>query len=149
MPSKVQGSIRPVNVLVVDDEKDIAASAREVLETLVPNCRVETADSCKQGLDALRRHPFDAVLVDYRMPQHSGLEFIREARGLEPEVPAILMTAYASFELATEAVNGLHIDGFLAKPIDALTLAHAVSGAVHRDPRSPPQQVADDAPISW
>jgi len=134
------------SVLVVDDEQDIAEAARDVIEQMVPHCHVETADSCAQGLDAMSRHPFDAVLVDYRMPAGNGFEFIRAARAAQPEVPVILMTAYGSIELATEAVNACHVDGFLAKPIDAQALAQAVEGAIHRGAGEP---TSDEARLAW
>lgn len=141
---------REFTVLVVDDEKDIAESAREVIEKMVPHCHVETAASCEQGIAALMRKPFDAVLVDYKMPHHTGLDFIREAHGLEPDVPAILMTAYGSIDLAAAAVNDCHVDGFLAKPIDAATLASAVEGALHRSTgQAFPIAAADSEVIAW
>lgn len=134
---------RELSVLIVDDEKDIADSAREVLEHLVPNCHVVTADTCAHGLEALARCSFDAVLVDYRMPDRTGLEFIRLAHDIEPNVPIILMTAYGSMDMAMTAVNTFHVDGFLPKPIDAQRLVGAVEEAVRLAP------VPDAIPLQW
>lgn len=147
MTARKSSGDRKMTVLVVDDEKDIADSAREVLEAMVPNCHVETADSCANGIATMMRQPIDAVLVDYRMPEHTGLDFIREARGLEPSVPAILMTAYANMDLASQAINAVHVDGFLAKPIDAATLAHAIESALQR--AAGPVPTPDDMPLRW
>ncbi|MFO1533735.1 MAG: response regulator [Thermoplasmatota archaeon] len=121
----------------MDDEKDTTDSARDVIQMMVPHCRVETADSCAHGLDAVSRGSFDAVLVDYRMPERNGLEFIRQMHGLQPDVPAILMTAYGSIEVASEAINDCHVDGFLAKPLDAMRLAETVEGAIRRSFATP------------
>jgi len=121
---------RKVRILVVDDEVDIAKSAAEVIERLVPNCEAEWAPSCAGGLAALSRAPFDAVVVDYRMPDKSGLEFIRRARDLEPGLPIVLMTAYASMDVATQAINVAHVDAFLRKPVHPEALARAITAAI-------------------
>jgi DNA-binding NtrC family response regulator len=133
-------------ILVVDDEEDIAETAREVIEHFLPGSHVVTAESSAAGLAALRRAPFDAVLVDYRMPDGNGLDFIRAAHGVAPDVPAILMTAYGSIEVATEAVNACHVDGFLSKPVGARQLADAIQGAIARSHGIPQD---DGVPMAW
>ena len=139
-------SPHPTAILVVDDEEDIAETAREVIEHFLPGSHVVTADSSAAGLAALRRAPFDAVLVDYRMPDGNGLDFIRAAHDVAPDVPAILMTAYGSIEVATEAVNACHVDGFLAKPLGAEQLAAAIQGAISRSHGIPQD---DGVPMAW
>lgn len=136
----------PMAILVVDDEEDIAETAREVIEHFLPGSHVVTAESSAAGLAALRRAPFDAVLVDYRMPDGNGLDFIRAAHDVAPDVPAILMTAYGSIEMATEAVNACHVDGFLSKPVGARQLADAIQGAVTRSHGTPQ---ADGETLYW
>jgi DNA-binding NtrC family response regulator len=123
---------RHYSILVVDDEKDIVESARDVLEGMLPNCTVRMADSVSHAMAALEKEPFDAVLVDYRMPDRNGLDFIKQAREKEPQVAAILMTAYGNMDIAARAVNQCHVDGFLPKPLDALTLVETVRAALDR-----------------
>jgi DNA-binding NtrC family response regulator len=139
---------RMFRVLVVEDDAEIAKCMKDAIELLVPRCEVQTADGYAKGVEALKRDPIDAVLVDYRMPGRSGVDFIRTARDLEPNVPAILMTAYGSVDLVVEACNALHVDGFLSKPVRAEELAHAVQGALERSDAMA-QPAADGQPVAW
>jgi DNA-binding NtrC family response regulator len=120
-------------VLLVEDEPDIASSARQVLERFVPDVRVVSAPSAQAGLDILRAGHVDVLLVDYRLPGKDGLEFVRQAHELEPGLPAILMTAYGTVDLAARAINEHRIAGFLAKPFDAVVLAETVQKALQRE----------------
>lgn len=122
------------SVLIVDDDAAIAESARQTLERFVPGVRVTVANSYATGLGALGSLPVDLVLVDYRMPGHTGLELAARAHQLEPGLPVILMTGYASVDVAARAVNEFGVQGFLPKPFDAVVLAETVRKALSNAP---------------
>jgi len=103
--------MRPI--LIVDDEKNYLAILRELLEE--EGFAVETARNPFAALDALGRCRFDLVLTDMRMPRMDGLEFMRRSKDLCPEIPFIVMTAYATVETAIEALK-LGAFDYLIKP---------------------------------
>ncbi len=90
-------------VLVVDDE----ASIRELLtRTLaLTEYDVEAVADGRTGLDRLRLGPYDLLIADLRMPVMDGLTLIREARRLQPNLKAIIITGYSTESSAIEAVN--------------------------------------------
>jgi DNA-binding NtrC family response regulator len=81
-------------LLIVDDETAI-------LDTL----RIHTAASGQQGLDAISEFRPDFILSDIRMPGVGGIEILKAAQELDPNLPVILMTAQASLQSAIQAVN--------------------------------------------
>ncbi|HUE96065.1 MAG TPA: sigma-54 dependent transcriptional regulator [Longimicrobiaceae bacterium] len=90
-------------VLIVDDETAILDTLRILLKR--DGFEVTTAASGRQGLEALDDVQPDFVLTDIRMPGVGGLEILRAAQELDPNLPVILMTAQASLQSAIQAVN--------------------------------------------
>jgi two-component system response regulator HydG len=91
------------SILVIDDESGIL----QTLNILLKNSgfTVETAQGGKAGLEALRASNPDIVLTDVKMPYASGIEILKAAKELDPEMPVILMTAHTSLQDAIQAVN--------------------------------------------
>jgi two-component system response regulator HydG len=87
----------------VDDESGIL----QTLSILLKNSGfdVETAQGGKAGMAVMNKSVPDILLTDIRMPQVSGIDLLEGARGLDPEIPVILMTAQASLQSAIQAVN--------------------------------------------
>ncbi|MEZ4221279.1 MAG: response regulator [Polyangiaceae bacterium] len=90
-------------VLIVDDEQSMR-------ETLAANLELEDYEvvEATSGLDALglfQSQHFDVVLSDIQMPQLNGVDALREMKRLRPEVPVVLMTAYAHEAVLREAVD--------------------------------------------
>ncbi|MFA5944826.1 MAG: response regulator [Candidatus Thermoplasmatota archaeon] len=104
-------------ILVVDDEADILAAVKGFLEGAM-EVEVVTANSGAEGLEAMRSGPVDLILSDFRMPNMDGLEFLRRAAEMRPELPRVLMTAFPDMQLAISALNQAHIAHFVTKPVD-------------------------------
>ncbi len=102
-------------ILVVDDD----FAHRTMLKTLIGGWgyAVSEADDGESAIEAVRRRPFDLVLMDIRMVRVSGIEALEEIRQINPALPIILMTAYASVETAVEALKKGAYD-YLTKPLD-------------------------------
>lgn len=89
------------NVLIIDDEEIM----REVLETLLSQegYRVELAKTGEEGLERYQHKAFDAVLLDVSMPGMGGLKTLEALLKLDPEAVIIMITAYATFDVAVSA----------------------------------------------
>jgi two-component system NtrC family response regulator len=102
-------------VLVVDDE----VSQRKVLAGFLRKLGFEVlqADGASVALELARSHTLDLVLTDLRMPGADGLELLGGLRRINPEVPAVVMTAFGTVKTAVEAMKRGAAD-YLTKPID-------------------------------
>ena len=114
----------PGRILVVDDNEDLLRTISSALGKWL-SVSLETCSDPLQARSLLPEHPFDLFLLDIRMPDLDGVSLLSECRRLQPGVPVILMTAYASVE---EAVNMMRLgaDYYLAKPFSPATLREVV-----------------------
>jgi DNA-binding NtrC family response regulator len=116
-------SVNPPPVLIVDDEKNMRASLRSILED--EDYSVRTAESAEEALLLLSRDEFLMVITDARLGGMSGYDFLPKVRAQWPDLPAIMITAYATPKLAVEAIQAGAVD-YLAKPFAPEELLHAV-----------------------
>ena len=100
-------------LLVVDDDQ----VARELLaETLArEGYRVRVAGGGEEALRLAGAEPFDMALVDLRMPDLDGLGVLKQLAMIQPDLPVVILTAFATIETAIEAVNAGAFD-YLSKP---------------------------------
>jgi len=90
-------------ILVVDDEESMCQFLSIMLRK--DGHEVRTAGSGKEALRIAAEEPFDVVITDIRMSGTNGLDVLSGVRDLDPALPVIILTAYASQETAIEAVN--------------------------------------------
>lgn len=114
---------KPVLFAVDDDPEVLKAIERDLRREYGARYRVVVASSGPRALDALRTLQLrnDSVallLVDQRMPEMTGIEFLTEALKLYPEAKRTLLTAYADTDVAINAINQLKLDFYLVKPWD-------------------------------
>ncbi len=112
---------KPVLLTVDDDPEVLQAVARDLRGEYGDRFRVVRADSGASALDTLkqlklRNEAVALFLVDQRMPQMSGVEFIEQAIMLYPDTKRVLLTAYADTNAAIRAINSANIDYYLMKP---------------------------------
>jgi thioredoxin reductase (NADPH) len=109
-------------ILTVDDEEQVRnAVERDLKRHFRKEYRIIKAGSGAEGLETVQRlkqrnDPIALFLVDQRMPEMSGTEFLAEARGIYPEARKVLLTAYADTEAAISAINTVGLDHYLMKP---------------------------------
>ena len=117
----------PPRILVVDDEK----SMRELLEILLlkHGYSVVCAENGSEALAMLRSQSFDLVITDIRMKPVNGLEVLKHCKEIAPRTPVIMISAYASTELAVEAMNEGAYD-FFPKPFNNDQILSVISGAL-------------------
>ncbi len=115
-----------VRIMIVDDEPEIVDGLEIILRSRSPEYRV--VGKARDGLEgfdrAIETHP-DIIITDIRMPQASGLDMIRDIEAYESRVEFILISGYADFEYARQAMAyGVHY--FLTKPVDEEALFAAI-----------------------
>ncbi len=116
-------------VLVVDDEKNMRLSLQTVLKE--EGYAVRIVESAEAALEHLGREEFFMVITDARLGGMSGYELLGKIRGRWPDLPAIMLTAYATPKLAVEAIKAGAID-YLSKPFAPEELLHAVARCAER-----------------
>jgi two-component system, NtrC family, response regulator AtoC len=95
--------------------------------------RVETGEAALERFGSSR---YDLLLVDVQLPGKSGLEVTREAKALRPDVPIVVMTAFASMETAIEAIREGAFD-YASKPMNLDELKHVVARALAQGSAAP------------
>jgi thioredoxin reductase (NADPH) len=114
---------RPV-ILAVDDDPDVLrAVERDLRRRYSENYRVLSAGSGQAALDLLQRleaknEPIALFVVDHRMPQMNGIEFLARAMKKYPDPKRVLLTAYADTDAAIRAINEVKLNHYLLKPWD-------------------------------
>ncbi|PZV15062.1 MAG: fused response regulator/thioredoxin-disulfide reductase [Pseudanabaena sp.] len=115
--------LKPVILSVDDDPAVLQAVARDLRQQYGDRFRIVRADSGTSALDTtqqlkLRNEAIALFLVDQRMPQMSGVEFLEQASEIFPEAKRVLLTAYADTNAAIAAINTARLDYYLLKPWD-------------------------------
>jgi len=106
--------MRPVDILVVDDERAVRDSLRRALE--LEGYSVELAEDGEEALRRLELEPLpDAVILDVLMPGADGLEVCRRLRGAGNEVPVLMLTARAEIDSRVAGLDA-GADDYLSKP---------------------------------
>lgn len=114
---------KPAILTVDDDPEVLQAITRDLRRQYGDRFRIVRADSGQAALEAveqlkLRNDSVSLFLVDQRMPQMTGVEFLEKASAIFPEAKRVLLTAYADTEAAIRAINIARLDYYLLKPWD-------------------------------
>lgn len=116
-------------VLIVDDEAGIRSILRTLLAEDQHQC--SEASSVQQALAALESQTFDVVLTDQRMPDGDGRMVVLKSQELDPNLPVIMLTAYATVELAVQVMREGTFD-VLTKPFEPEHVRAVVRRAAER-----------------
>jgi signal transduction histidine kinase len=107
--------IRRHTLLVVDDEPDVVQSLRDLLRR---EFNVLGATHARDGLRLLHEQPVHVVMTDQRMPEITGVEFLRSVRRDCPDAIRLLFTGYADIKAVIDAINEGHVYRYITKPWD-------------------------------
>ncbi|HKN19456.1 MAG TPA: sigma-54 dependent transcriptional regulator, partial [Dissulfurispiraceae bacterium] len=102
-------------ILIVEDKQSMADMLARTLES--EGYSVRLALTVKDGLDSLSREDINAVITDLKLPDGDGMEIVKAVRAGSPFIPAIVMTAFGSIEIAVTAIKKGAYD-FITKPFD-------------------------------
>jgi DNA-binding response OmpR family regulator len=116
-------------ILVVDDEETMRRSLADILR--LEGYHVSAVSNGTAAIDALKREPFDLMLLDLKMPGIDGLEVFRKATKTAPDTLVIFLTAHGSLESAIEALRYDAFD-YLLKPSSPEQIIKSVEAALAR-----------------
>jgi len=138
-------------ILIVDDEASILKALQRVLR--VAPCsygkrqftlEVHTTTSPLQALELARHEEFDLFISDYRMPEMDGIEFLKNAKAIQPDAARLILSGYADLNALVRAVNEVGIERFIGKPWNDYDLMSAIGQALaHRELLLENRQLAD------
>ncbi len=114
-------------LLVVDDDFYVLESIATLMKEhgyFVCACR-----NAKEAMEKFRKVKVDVVLTDIKMPDVTGIELLQSIHAFDPQIPVILMTAFAELDVAVDAVKRGAFD-FITKPYNPDYMAHSVEKAV-------------------
>lgn len=115
-------------ILVVDDDPDVLDATSLMLGEF--GYSVTASSSAKDAIQKIRSDHIDVVVTDIVMPEVSGINLLEKVHTIDPEIPVILMTAYADMEKVINALKMGAFD-FIIKPFSIELLAHSVEKAVN------------------
>jgi two-component system nitrogen regulation response regulator GlnG len=130
------------SLLVVDDEPNVLYSIQKSFDS--DDVTVLTAQTATGGLEQVRRQSPDAVILDVRLGDMSGLEAFDRIRQIDPRLPVIFITAFATTETAIEAMKRGAFE-YLLKPLDLHQLREVVQRALELSRFRHVPAVIDDA----
>lgn len=116
-------------LLLIDDEKNMRLSLQSML--VDEGYQVDAVESAELGLERLAAGEYFMVLTDAHLDGMSGYEFLTQANERWPNIPALMITAYATPKLAVEAIKAGAVD-YLPKPFAPEELLHAISRCAER-----------------
>ncbi len=126
MPELMSADIEG-KILVVDDNPDVLKSVSSLISA--HSLSVISCENAKDALNKLHENRIIAVLTDISMPVLSGLELLEKVHNTNPEIPVILMTAYADLDIAIDAIQRGAFD-FVTKPFNIPYLMRAIEKAI-------------------
>ena len=105
--------LRTMNILLIDDDEWIRHSMGIFFE--FEGCDLHTLETAEEGLEELQRHDYKVIIADYRLPGMDGLEFLKRSQKTHPNAMKVLITAYGSKEVVSEAYK-LGFQDVIKKP---------------------------------
>jgi DNA-binding NtrC family response regulator len=116
--------LKDMNILLIDDDEWIRNAMRVFFET--ENCKIIALETAEEALKMIYRQDYDIVICDYKLPGLNGLTFLKQVRQVQSDALTILITAYKTADLLSEAKDiGIH--GFIAKPFTSETIEATLS----------------------
>lgn len=124
--NEVQNSIAP-HILIMEDDVNLARGLKMILDEEGYN--VDLQNTGQGAMDAMDLADYDLLMADLRLPDIDGMEVVRQVKDTRPKTEVIVMTGYATSELAVDAMK-LGARDFLAKPFTEEQIKTAIDEAL-------------------
>ncbi len=122
---------KTINLLVVDDEKEICNLIKSSLSELDDRYNIDTAHSAAQALKHLLQNHCDVLITDIKMPRMDGMQLLKSVKRLYTNTSIIIMTAHGNLDTAIEAIR-IGAANYLEKPISMKLLHHTVQEIINK-----------------
>ena len=116
-----------VKILIVDDEEVVCRVCNRLLSD--EGYEVDTCQNSAEGLAMAEENSYEVALVDLRMPELDGMEFLRRIKSVQPDTEVVIMTGFAGIATAVEAIK-LGAFDYIPKPVTPDQLAVVVGKAL-------------------
>lgn len=117
------------HILIIDDEKSIRNSFKDILE--FENYTVDTAENGMVGVDLVKNNKYDLVFCDIKMPEMDGMEVLQEIVKERNDLPVIMISGHGTIDVAVESIK-LGAYDFISKPLDLNRILITVKNALDR-----------------
>jgi len=115
--------------LLIDDDEWIRDSLGLYFEG--EGCHLLALETAEEGIEALKEQHYDIIMVDYRLPGMDGLEFLRRIQKTQPNALKLLITAYKSEGVVSEALK-IGIQDFIEKPFTTKTIEGSLTRLIEK-----------------
>ena len=116
-------------ILIIDDEKSIRKTLREILE--YEKYQVDEATEGLEGISLIQKEKYDVVLCDIKMPKMDGIDVLEKITESNIDIPVVMISGHGTIETAVEAVKKGAFD-FIAKPLDLNRLLVTIRNAMDK-----------------
>ena len=120
--------LKDKKILLVDDNEWIRDSLTLYFGT--EGCHILAVETAEEGLELLKQEDWDIILTDYKLPGIDGLTFSKKIQEIRPDAIKILITAYKSKEVVSEAASA-GIQDLIDKPFTIKTIEDSMSRLLH------------------
>lgn len=117
-------------ILVIDDERAIRNSLKEILE--YEKHEVEVAEDGESGIETFQKGGYDVVLCDIKMPQMDGIEVLDKLQEISSETPVIMISGHGNIDTAVESIKKGAFD-FIEKPLDLNRILITIRNATDKN----------------
>lgn len=117
------------HILVIDDEKSIRNTLKEVLE--YENHTIDLASDGEEGLELFKSKKYDIVLCDIKMPKMDGIEVLEQFFSIATDTPVVMISGHGNIDTAVEAIKKGAFD-FIEKPLDLNRLLITIRNALDK-----------------
>lgn len=115
-------------ILVIDDERSIRKTLREILE--YENYKVDDAENGIDGIEMVKNNKYDVILCDIKMPRMDGIETLAEIEKIT-DTPVVMISGHGNIETAVDAIKKGAYD-YIEKPLDLNRLLITIRNAIDR-----------------
>ena len=119
--------LRDLKIMLIDDDEWIRDSLRLFFQN--EGCALMVFETAEEGLDALKEHGFDIIIVDYKLPGMNGLEFVKTTKTIARDAKTVLITAYWNEDILHRSIE-VGIDDFIKKPFTSQNIVESLSSLI-------------------
>ncbi|MCB2194628.1 MAG: sigma-54 dependent transcriptional regulator [Bacteroidetes bacterium] len=116
-------------ILVIDDEKSIRDTLKEILE--YEDHKVDLAEDGEEGLEKFKNNKYEIILLDIKMPKKDGIEVLEDIFSVATDTPVIMISGHGNIDTAVESIKKGAYD-FIEKPLDLNRLLVTIRNAMDR-----------------